>query len=71
MYLNLTCSLQLAEWIRGAYRQGIGLSLLDDDHETYGIGSQFPHTVEGWRIIIRQAWLLGLLDRKMFLGGGE
>ena len=41
------------------------------EEQTYGIGSQLQLSIERWQQLIRQASLLGLLDRKMQLGKGH
>ncbi len=38
--------------------------------ETYGVGRQFGHSEEGWRKLIRAAWINGHLEQRMILGAG-
>ena len=39
--------------------------------ETFGSGRQFELSAEAWRLLIRQAWLTGLLTRDMKQGAGK
>lgn len=60
------------EWLRGSssktstkLRQNVA------SDKTFGSGRQFELSVEAWRLLIRQAWLSGLLARDMKQGAGK
>ena len=38
--------------------------------KSFGCGRRFGHSIEKWRTLIRQAWLLGFLHRKLSIGNG-
>ena len=66
----LAC-MQLAQWIRGSCTEAIQhLLQARPEAETYGVGRQFAHREEGWRKLIRGAWITGLLERRMIHGAG-
>ena len=57
--------MQLAQWIRGSCTEAIQhLLQARPEAETYGIGREFAHSKEGWRKLIRAAWINRLLERK-------
>ena len=63
--------LQLAQWIRGSCTEAIrNLLQTRAEAETYGVGKQFGHSEEGWRKLIRAAWINGFLERRMIHGAG-
>ena len=63
--------MQLAQWIRGSCTEAIQhLLQARPEAETYEIGREFAHSEEGWRKLIRAAWINRLLDRGMIHGAG-
>ena len=63
--------MQLAQWIRGSCTEAIQhLLQARPEAETYGVGRQFAHSEEGWRKLIRGAWINGLVERRMIHGAG-
>ena len=63
--------MQLAQWIRGSCTEAIQhLLQTHPEAETYGIGREFAHSEEGWRNLIRAAWINRLLERRMIHGAG-
>lgn len=38
--------------------------------KSFGCGRRFGHSIEEWCTLIRQAWLLGFLHRKLSIGNG-
>ena len=38
--------------------------------KSFGCGRRFGHSIEEWRTLIRQAWLLGFLHCKLSIGNG-
>lgn len=62
--------LQIARLIRGSKDRHI-LDLNTLVGPSYGLGKHLHHTEEECRVCIRQAWLKGLLEREITLGGGK
>ena len=57
-------------WIRGSAERTLN-HLHQSCSKTYGCGNKYSHSVEKWRLLIRQAWLKGLLNRSLTVGGGN
>lgn len=43
----------------------------DSSLQTFGCGSKFGFSNEEWRVLIRQAWLKGFLNRQLVVGSGH
>ena len=39
--------------------------------KSFGCGNQFNHSVDKWRKLVRQAWLLGFLERSLAVGSAH
>ena len=70
----LTCttisSLQIAEWVRGSRDKEIS-KLHTSEDTTFGAGAKLLYSMDAWRTLIRQAWLLGFLERDMVVAKGH
>ena len=65
-------SLQLAEWIRGSEcKETATLREKAVSNSTFRSGQRFNLSTENWRMLVRHAWLSGLLRREMKRGVGN
>lgn len=65
--------MKIAQWIRGSAEKSL-FGMHDSPASsalTFGCGREFAHSLQAWRLLIRQAWLKGLLDRLLCVGGGR
>ena len=83
MYCVLSCSaigttiykknyMQLMEWLRGSSsKTSTKLRQNAVSDSTFGSGRHLELSAEAWRLLIRQAWLTGFLNRDMKQGVGK
>lgn len=62
--------LQISEWIRGSNDKEIE-NLRKDGSVTFAAGAHLLHSANTWRTLVRQTWLLGLVDREMIVARGH
>ena len=62
--------MQIAQWIRGSAAKTLQ-KLHDNSSESFGCGNHFTLSVEKWRKLVRQAWLMGFLKRSLAIGSAH
>lgn len=62
--------LKIAQWVRGSAEQKLH-TLHQTGSSTFGCGRECNHSVETWRVSVRQAWLENYLHRTLTIGGGR
>jgi len=59
-------------WIRGSGQKEIAKARNSDTSlQTFGCGGELNLSNEEWRVLIRQAWLEGFLNRRLVIGSGH
>ena len=67
--LTLVIYTQIAQWIRGSADKNLDKS--KDTLESFSCGNHFSHSIETWRTLVRQSWLMGFLKRSLAIGTGH
>lgn len=60
---------KIAHWIRGSGDISV-TKFKKSSSETHGCGRKCTISLDAWRMLIRQTWLLGYIDRTLVVGGG-